>query len=216
VPNAIEPADYARTQTIAGARQKLGVDPRAFVIGAVGRFSVEKGVDRAIRTLAELRPRYPHAQLHLIGEGPERAKLEALARELGVIGAVRFWGWQADSKPFYEAMDALLLPSHTEGLPNVVLEAMAMGVPVAATDVGGVRELLDEGRCGVILNQDQTTWADRVAPLIVSADRRGEFARRARSRIETHYAFDARMEREVAVYERLLKLPMRDAARRAA
>jgi glycosyltransferase involved in cell wall biosynthesis len=216
VPNGIEPADYARKRDARAARQSLGVDPRAFVIGVVGRLSAEKGVDRAVHTLAALRPRYPHVQLHLIGDGTERGKIESLGRELGVAGAVRFWGWQADAKPYYEMMDALLLPSYTEGLPNVVLEAMAMGVPVAATSVGGVPELLDEGRCGVVLSQDQTTWADGVAPLIVSADRRAEYARRSRERIAEHYAFDKRMEREVAVYDRLLSIPARDAARRAA
>jgi len=112
--------------------------------------------------------------------------------------------------------DMLLLPSHTEGLPNVVLEAMAMGVPVAGTDVGGVRDLLDDGKCGTVLSQVVTTWPDAVAPLIVSADRREQFARLARRRIEQRFSFDKRMGKVLGVYQRLVTLPNTEPMRRAA
>jgi len=206
IPNGIEPAEYERQQTIADARQRLGIAPDRLVIGTVGRFSTEKSVDRAIRTLAQIRRTRPEAELHLIGDGPERDRLKALARELNVTDAVRFWGWQTPLQRFYETMDVLLLPSLTEGLPNVVLEAMAMGVPVAATCVGGVADLLDHGRCGVILNQDQQTWADRIEFLLASATRRAHFANLAKARIESHYTFAQRMARMRQLYQRVLGL----------
>ena len=98
----------------------------------------------------------------------------------------------------------MLLPSHTEGLPNVVLEAMTMGVPVAATNVGGVGGLLDHGRCGVILNQDPNSWVDRIGYLLTSTDRRTKIAKLARQRIESHYTFAQRMERVHHIYQRVL------------
>jgi len=106
--------------------------------------------------------------------------------------------------------DMLLLPSHTEGFPNVVLEAMAMGVPVAAADVGAVTELLKNGRRGVVLDaKEQETWADHIAPLIVSKDRRRELSRLGRhriDRIEKYYSFDQRMLKVFRVYDRVLSI----------
>lgn len=208
VPNAIDVGEYQRRRTAAEARQRLGIAPARLVIGVIGRLSVEKGVDRALHCLATLYRRYPHVELHVIGDGPRHAALEALARELHVAPAVRFWGWQAEPRRFYEAMDMLLLPSHTEGAPNTVLEAMAMGVPVAATDVGAVREMLDDGRCGVVLPvSDVSRWADLIAPLLVSADRRQVLAQRGTQRVVAHYSFDRRMQRVLAIYDVMLRLP---------
>lgn len=211
VANAIDPAEYTRRAMTVTARANLGIDPDALVIGTVGRLSVEKGADRAIRLIAALRKDWPRAQLHLVGDGPERDRLKMLARELGVAQAVRFWGWQQKSQPFYEMMDVLLLPSHTEGLPNVILEAMAMGVPVAATDVGGVGDLLDHGHCGVILSQDQNTWAPRLSYLLASTDRRKMIAQLARARVESRYTFEHRMDQVFGVYERVLGRSLRPA-----
>lgn len=221
IPNAIEPSEYPAQPDTTAARRRAEIPDGKLVIGVVGRLSVEKGVDRAIRTLAKLKERVPNAQLHLIGDGPERAELEQLTVALGLTDAVHFWGWQSQAKSWYPMMDALLLPSHTEGLPNVVLEAMTMGVPVAATDVGGVRDLLDHGRCGVILGKDESTWADRIAYLLASPDRRDRIASLARDRIHNHYTFSKRMERVFAVYQdvlgsKLLPVTTTEPARRAA
>ena len=216
VPNAIELSDYPFRR--AGKPDRMEPDSSALRIGVVGRLSVEKGVDRALRATAALRRRYPNVQLHLVGDGPEDTALRALAVDLGIAGDVRFHGWQEDARPQFSRMDMLLLPSHTEGLPNVVLEAMAMGVPVAATNVGGVSELLDEGRCGVILDPiDEASWPDHIAPLLVSADRRAALARLARERVEQHYSFARRMARVTSVYRESLGLPRPvEAQRRAA
>ncbi len=208
IPNAIEPNEYRFVDDHAAARRELGVWTDRLIIGTIGRFSIEKGVDRAIKTFAQLRTQYPNAELHLIGDGPQRAYLEALADQLEISQAVRFWGWQTQAQRFYEMMDVLLLPSHTEGLPNVVLEAMAMGVPVAATDVGGVSDLLDHGRCGVILSQDESTWPDRLSYLLDSARRRSQIARVARARIENRYTFTQRMAKVFSVYQQVMNDPL--------
>ena len=102
-------------------------------------------------------------------------------------------------------MDMLLLTSHTEGLPNAVLEAMAMQTPVAATDVGDVSHLLDDGRCGVVLDRDDcTSWTGQVGALTEHRQVREELARRARSRIEQHFSFEQRMDKVMQVYRRVL------------
>jgi glycosyltransferase involved in cell wall biosynthesis len=208
VSNAIDVIEYRRERSVDEARQRLGIAPARLAIGVIGRLSVEKGVDRALHCLAALYRRYPHVELHVVGDGPRHAALEALARKLHISPAVRFWGWQAEPRRFYEAMDMLLLPSHTEGAPNAVLEAMAMGVPVAATDVGAVREMLDDGRCGVVLPvSDVPRWSDLIAPLLVSADRRRVLADRALQRVTDNYSFDRRMQRVLSIYDQMLHLP---------
>jgi glycosyltransferase involved in cell wall biosynthesis len=208
IPNAIDTADYQRQLDTAAAKRDLGIEPDVPIIGCVGRFSPEKGVDRAIRALAKVRQCLcPTAQLHLVGDGPQRAHIQQLIRDLNLTDHVKLWGWQTAAKRFYETMDLLLLPSYTEGLPNAVLEAMALGVPVAATDVGGVRDLLDDGHAGVILSQRDSTWAPILAELLHKPAVRATMARRSRQRIQSHFNFQQRMDRVADLYASLLSIP---------
>jgi glycosyltransferase involved in cell wall biosynthesis len=204
IPNAIAAEEYTRSQTTDQAKLAVGLPTDRLALGVIGRLSPEKGVDRAIRTMPGLRAIHPTAELHLIGDGPMRKELEALARQLGVADAIRWWGWQAQAKPIYEMLDALLLPSHTEGLPNVVLEAMAMGVPVAATDVGGVGDLLNQGDAGVILGNDERVWASRIAPLLTDAGLRKTYTDIAHRRVRDTFGFQSRMQKVMGVYDRVL------------
>lgn len=210
LPNAIELDDDQPFAQIESAREELDhaaeVGSRPLVIGVVGRLSPEKGVDRAIRTFATLLASHGALELHIVGDGPERLALESLADELGVADSVRFFGWQASPRDRFAEMDLLLLTSHSEGLPNVVLEAMALGLPVAATDVGDVREVLDDGVCGVLLNDHPKSWPATIAPLLARADLRRELARWARRRVESHYNFRSRARRELEIYRRLLSV----------
>ncbi len=206
IPNGIETREYQRQRTAVQARLQMGLPQNDWIIGYVGRLSQEKGVDRAIEALAAIRRSEPTAQLHLIGDGPMRSKLKEQAKQLRVNDSVRFWGWQDDPKRFYEAMDMLLLPSHTEGLPNSALEAMAMGVPVAATDVGGVRDLLDDGRCGVLLDPHAPprSWADPILRRLGDAESCARLAAEAAGHVKRWYGFEHRMQRVQGVYDRVL------------
>jgi glycosyltransferase involved in cell wall biosynthesis len=217
LPNGIDLDEYTRRAPVAQRRRELGVPADRLVVGVVARLSAEKGVDRAVRALAGLRVRYPNCELHILGAGREQAHLQALCASLGLASAVRFWGWQRRPQPYYEMMDMLLLPSLTEGMPNAVLEAMAMGVPVAATDVGGVRELLDDGRAGVVLGSDEAAWPAQVQPLLDSPAYRGILAQRAHARVAQRYSYRRWVERVNAVYTEVLGLteaavPLRRAA----
>lgn len=204
IPNAIDTAEYVRTQSTAAAKDEFGIPQNKFTIGVIGRLSPEKGTDRAIRMLPELLAAQPNTELHLIGDGHERGALQQLASQLGVLDAIRWWGWQTDTRPFYEMLDALLLPSRTEGLPNVVLEAMAMGVPVAATDVGGVSDLLDGGDCGIILSDDETDWAKQIAPLLSLPTLRESYADLAHRRVSGAFNFRNRIRAVMSVYDKVL------------
>lgn len=223
IPNAIDAAEYRRTLTPALAKAEMGLPADSFAIGVIGRLSIEKGVDRAIRMIADLVKTHPKAELHLIGDGPQRKELEMLAMQLGVANSIRWWGWQTDARPIYEVLDTLLLPSRTEGLPNVVLEAMSMRVPVAATNVGGVSDLLDQGGCGVVLGDDEHTWANQVAPLLTTPDLRNSFTDLAHRRVSESFSFENRMQKVMSVYDKVMgrttshtSVPQHDTARRVA
>jgi len=212
VPNAIDSQEFKRRHGCEAVRYELGIGCDRFVIGLVGRLSEEKGVDRAIRTLRRLHDTTSRRiELHLIGDGPQRTALRDLARRLGLETVVHFWGWQPNVRRLYEMMDMLLSSSHDEGTANVILEAMAMGVPVAATNVGGAMEMLDAGRCGVLLDADRDAlWADHIAPLVVSGDRRQELARRGRERAKRVYSFERRMQAVIGLYRDLLRVRRAD------
>lgn len=207
VPNAIDLSEYKRTQPREQAKDAMGLSKEEHAIGVVARFSVEKGVDRAIRLFATIYRDRPNTRLHLIGDGPQRAELEALVDELGLTGHVRWWGWQKDTRPILEAMDTLVLPSHTEGLPNVVLEAMAIGLPIAATRVGAVPEVLADGECGVLLDDEVAAWPAQVLPLIDLPLVRERLLCAAWMRVNARYDFKTRMQRVASIYDELMGTP---------
>jgi glycosyltransferase involved in cell wall biosynthesis len=204
VPNGIDMNEYKRKQPRDQAKYALGLNKDEHAIGVVARFSVEKGVDRAIRLFAKVNEQRPNTRLHLIGDGPQRAELEALVDQLGLTYQVRWWGWHKDTRPMLEAMDTLVLPSRTEGLPNVLLEAMAIGLPVAATRVGAVSDVLDDGACGVLLAEDEAAWAEQLLPVIDLPLVRERLLCAAWMRVNEQYNFTKRMQRVEAIYDELM------------
>jgi glycosyltransferase involved in cell wall biosynthesis len=161
--------------------------PRRIV--AVGRLSRHKGFDYLLRAVQELSRRGAPVDAELIGDGEERQGLEALARELGVADRVTFRGYL----PFTQVKEAmsratvLVHPSDGlgDGLPNVLREAMAVGTPVIASDVAGIPEALDGGRCGVLVPpKDVSALACAIDALLGDAERRRRFAVLGRRRTE--------------------------------
>lgn len=133
---------------VAAARRALGLRDSERVVLAVGRLSREKGQAYLIRALPALRGR---ARLVIVGDGPDRSSLEELARALGVQRSVIFAGLTANVSPFYAMANVFVLPSLSEGSPNALLEAMACGLPVVATRVGGVPEIATDGATALLV-----------------------------------------------------------------
>src|SRR5439155_1531647 len=148
---------------------------------AVGRFARAKGFDHLLRAAGALSARGTPIDVELVGDGPERAALAALARDLGLGERVRFRGWL----PFAEVLEAMRRatilvhpsPGLGDGLPNVLREAMAVGTPVVASRVAGIPEALDDGRCGVLVPPaDVAALTDAIAGMLADESRRREFA----------------------------------------
>ena len=165
--NSVRPFEPPPAEVTAELRKTFGLEDH-LVILAVGRLSREKGHADLLQAAAQLRKQNLMPwKLLLVGDGPEQANLEAQRKALGLESEVVFAGHQTDVRPFYAAADLLALPSHTEGSPNVVLESMAAGVPVAGCAVGGVPEILIDNETGLLSPaHDPAALAGNLARLI--------------------------------------------------
>jgi glycosyltransferase involved in cell wall biosynthesis len=128
-------------------RQLLGIEPHTKVALALGRLHPVKGLDVLLNALVEV----PEMLLLLAGDGPLRAKLETQARQLGVLGRVRFLGWRQDTANLLQAADLCVFPSRTETFGTVVLESWACRVPIIASRADGPASLIDDGENGLLV-----------------------------------------------------------------
>lgn len=143
VPNGIDAAAVRTAGDRKSFRSELGIGESELAVGVVSRLSVEKGIDLFINSASEVLRTHPSVKFPIIGDGPLRAALQRQAESLGIAGRVIFTGMREDAVCLMKALDVFVLPSHRENLPVALLEAMACGVSVVATDVGGVGEVLD-------------------------------------------------------------------------
>jgi glycosyltransferase involved in cell wall biosynthesis len=152
VHNGIVTDNYRPDRTPKGTfRAAYRLSPDQTLVGYIGRLSPEKGQRDFLRAAAELARRRSNLRFAMVGDGPDRALLEREASALGIGDRVVFTGHLTDVRPVFRDIDVLALTSHTEGFPNVVLEAFCMDTPVLATRVGGVPEILHDGETGVLI-----------------------------------------------------------------
>ncbi|MBM2827121.1 MAG: hypothetical protein HW403_1185 [Dehalococcoidia bacterium] len=147
IPTGIETDQF---QPMAGARESLGLHPNKTIVLYCGRLSPEKGVDYLIKAVKSLLPQRADVELHILGEGPDKARLLKLVEELDMKDVVVFHGWVSKEQMpyYYSAADVCVLPSFSEGLPRVMLEAMACGSVFLGTDITGVVDHIKDGENG--------------------------------------------------------------------
>jgi glycosyltransferase involved in cell wall biosynthesis len=155
VPNGIDTSRFALPRGAGEIRPRLGIQPNAFVIGTVGRLDEIKCQDLLLLAFARLHERIAQARLLLVGEGPQRQVLEQLAVRLGIGREVFFAGYQEQPERYLASMDVFALTSRSEGLPLAILEAWAAGLPVVASSVGGLPELIAHGQTGILFPSGQ-------------------------------------------------------------
>ena len=172
------------------------------VIGAIGRLAPEKGYDLAIHALRDL----PEATLVLVGDGSERERLEAIARELGVAERVQFTGWSDEPRRYLPGFDAFVLPSRQEGFPLAVVEAMLAGLPVVAADVGSVSEaVVDEETGYLVPAEDPGALADRLRLLLSNRELAERLGRSGRARAQAQFTAEAMARSFETLYREILR-----------
>ena len=200
--NGVNPERVSATEAeTAAARRELGLPPEARVAGIVARLAPEKDHETFLRAAALVRRACPEAHFLVVGEGPERERLERLAAELGVAPFVRFTGSLVRVAPVIANLDVAVLCSvDVEGCSNFLLEAMGLGKPAVCTDVGGNREVVRDGRTGFLVPcRDPEALAGRMLTLLRDPARARALGEAGRE--EFHARFS--LARMVEAYERL-------------
>ncbi len=185
-------------------------DPRAPVLGCTARLGAENDHATLLRACAQLGRQWPGTQLLLVGRGPEETALRALADALGVGGRVSFAGEQADVAPWLARMDVYVQAARLAGVSNSLLEAMATGLPVVATDVGGTAEAVVHGETGLLVPAgDPAAMADALGALLANPGAVETFGRAGRARAEARFGERLMLARVEALLDRLVAQELR-------
>jgi glycosyltransferase involved in cell wall biosynthesis len=158
-----------------------------------------------VRALAALRQEIPDVRLEIAGSGPERAAVECEVQSLGLAGSVVFLGWQHDLERVLPGWDVFVQPSLTDSFGIATLEAMAAGLPVVATGVGGLRELVEDGRTGwLVPPADPAALAKRLRDLALNPAQRRAMGMAGRERARAHFSVERMVAEIQKIYDELL------------
>ena len=193
---------FVRRGRRALVRAKLGIAPDAVTIGTVSRLAPEKGHSYLLEAVKLLASEEPRLRLLIVGTGPQRERIEAEARRLGLLERLCLAGFYEDLAEVFEAMDVFALPSILEeGLPTSALEAQAAGLPIVASDIGGTRETIDIGGSGFLVPpRNARSLAEALRPLITTEHLRRQMGSRARQHIQQSFTLPSMMAQMTALY----------------
>jgi glycosyltransferase involved in cell wall biosynthesis len=203
------PFDPARYQILSlgertARRAELGLTSR-FGVATIGRIFHDKGHRYMIEAIRQVHEDLPDLVWLVVGDGPDRASLEAAIRQNGLDGCVRLLGWRSDALQINGAVDAVVQPSIQEGYSQVMVEALWMGTPLLTTDVSGAQDLVTNGETGLVVRKaDPSALAEALRSLYRDARLRGDLARRGRQHVETHHSLTAIVPRFEKVYTEVL------------
>ncbi|MBI5353868.1 MAG: glycosyltransferase [Chloroflexi bacterium] len=207
ISNGIDAGNFAPTKTRSDAKSKLGLLNKVVLI-YVGRLAPQKSLPVLLEALQNSLPACPSLHLLLIGDGSERAALEEQAKHLGIEEHVSFLGNQTDVRTYLNAADIFVLPSKAEGISNALLEAMSAGLACVVTKVGGNFEILNSGRCGVLLPAgDVSAWSKSLTELGNDPEKCRALGDAAQTHVRSHFDFSV----VGSLYENLYDELLRDA-----
>lgn len=179
--------------------------PDTRVVGTLGRLSPEKGHENLVRCFPRVLECVPEATLVVAGHGPERARLEVVARRAGISSKVAFTGYQENAPLCLKAFDVFVMPSLSEGLGLALLEAMALGRPVVATAAGGIPEIVTSEVNGLLVPPDDTEGlASAIVRLLSDPALAARLGQAGRNTVVERFSARSMAEKTVAVYRRLL------------
>lgn len=210
IQNGVDEKMFKRRMNAADSplRKEMGTPAGRMVIGGVGRLSPEKAFNTLIKATAQQISNGHDVELWIVGEGDHEQELKALVEHMGLQDRVKLLGFRADTTEIYQAMDVFVLSSLREGLPNVVLEAMATSVAVVSTRVAGVPRLIADGQSGLLVPIGELDpLAEAMGRVLSDEALRLKLATGARETIEREFSFSQRMAKEKAVYDKVFGRP---------
>ena len=205
--NSIRPEQGASAEEVQALKSQLGIAEGERMILAVGRLSREKAHIDLLAGLNLLRETNPeiNAKLIIVGDGPERGRLQEAGGSFGLSERVIFTGQVSNVKPYYYAADAFVLPSHSEGSPYVLLEAMAANLPIIATAVGGVPEMVEDNESALLVPpHDPRPMAEAIARVLADDELARRLAAKASALVATRYSPETYARSLIQIYREVL------------
>jgi len=207
--NSIRPAPPAAVEDVRAWQKRLGVSNDQQVILSIGRLSKEKAHADLIEALRRLCAANPdlNVKLLIVGDGPERDALKAAVQAQGIAERVSFAGQVKDVQPFYAMADVFVLPSHSEGSPNVLLEAMAARVPVVATSVGGIPEIVENEKSALLVPpKDPEALAAAIARVLRESNLRVRLVEEGVGILASNHTPEQYVRALIKIYEDAIRL----------
>jgi glycosyltransferase involved in cell wall biosynthesis len=193
--------DHFRPAAAADLRTQPNIPREALVVGTVGHLTPRKGQHLLLEAAPSILQKVPQAYFLFCGEGNFRPRLEEMAARLGVSERVQFLGFMSDVRPVLQTLDVFVLASLREGLGVALLEAMAMGKPVVASNAGGIAEAVRPGKTGVLVPPgDVKALSEAVAALLLDAPAREKMGEAARLRAQSIFSLPVMVERTEKLY----------------
>lgn len=200
IPNGVDLTRfYPQTETLCDAQ-------KAWTVVCVARLSYQKGIDILLQAWRLVYSVEPQAHLRLVGDGPLQCQLAEMARSLGISQSITFAGPQQNIPAQLYRGSIAVLPSHWEGMPNVILEAMACGIPCVATRLSGSEDIIQHGKNGLLVEVgDYQAMAEAILTLLRDPERTRMYGLAARLRIEQAYSLEHITDRYVALYQHIFQ-----------
>lgn len=202
VMNAVDPAEATAPATTPHLRETL--PPHTVLLGCIGRLSREKGQAELLAAFRHACSAQPKAHLVLIGSGPDEERLRQIARDLIATRRVTLLPHQTDPRTLYAALDIVAIPSLSEGLPNVLLEAMSYGRPIVATTVGAIPEVVHDGVSALLVPPGNlTALGSAISRLVASAELRRTIGAGGRAALDARFSPAERTRHILDLYHRI-------------
>jgi glycosyltransferase involved in cell wall biosynthesis len=205
IPNGLDLADFVAHGTREEMRASFGLSDDDVVVVSAGRLVDFKRFDVLLDAVGQLRPRFPHLKCVVVGEGPQESALRQRALQGDLAGAVIFAGHRDDVAEVLVGCDVFVLTSPVESFGRVLIEAMAMSLPVVTANTGGPAEIVIDAHTGVLVESNRVeAFAGALEQLCCDADSRRRFGAAGRARVVQHYSMESHARGVMALYNDLL------------
>jgi len=184
-------------------RAQFSIEENALVVGACGRLSWEKGYDLLVKAFQMVIGKVPESYLIIVGDGPERLKLEKLSADLGIENRVVFTGYRSDAFALMSTFDVFVISSYTEAFPMVALEAMYMGLPLVITDTVSAKDVL--APVSLVVSPSVESLAEGIVSLLADPEAREKLAAKGKRLVESQFTMGTYVEKLETIYDRVLE-----------